>query len=83
MVLAALSLWSNSVCTHTCSPFFEEAPLEVIQYGQKWATNTVVASVKYLWVLATQLDVDLGVGKTGRYSYSSSSSSSRMASIMS
>ena len=40
----------------------KEAPLEVIQDGQNQATNKLVASVKYIWVIATPLAVDLGVG---------------------
>ena len=58
VTLAALSLCSNSVFAHTCSPFFEEAPLKVIQYGQNQATNKLVASVKYIWVLANPLAVE-------------------------
>ena len=40
----------------------EETPLEVTQDGRKRATNKLVASVKYIWVLAAQLDVDLRFG---------------------
>ena len=51
------------LCLHTyLLSLFEESPLEVIQDGRNQDTNKVVASVKYLWVLATPLDVDLGVG---------------------
>ena len=60
--LVALSPWSTSIYMYTCSPFFEEAPLEMIQYNQNRATNKLVASVKYLWVLANPLGLDLGVG---------------------
>ena len=38
--------WSNYVCMHTWYHFFEEVPLEVIQYGQKRAINKVLAKVK-------------------------------------
>ena len=34
------------------------------QDGRNCATNKLVASVKYIWVLATPLSVDLGVGYT-------------------
>ena len=40
----------------------KEAPLEVTQYGQNRATNKLVDSAKYLWVLATPLAVDLRDG---------------------
>ena len=40
----------------------EETPLKVTQYVQIQTTNKLVASVKYLWVLATLLAVDLRVG---------------------
>ena len=40
----------------------EETPLEVTQDGWNQATNKLVYSVKYLWVLATPLAVDLRVG---------------------
>ena len=36
----------------------EETPLDVAQDGRNLATNKLVASVKYLWVLATLLAVD-------------------------
>ena len=36
--------------------------LKVIQDGRNQTTNKMVASVKWLWVLATTLDVDLRVG---------------------
>ena len=40
----------------------EETPLKVTQDGQKWATNKLVDSIKYLWVLVTPLAVELIVG---------------------
>ena len=40
----------------------EEDPIEVIQDGQKKDTNKLVDSVKYIWILATPLYLDLGVG---------------------
>ena len=40
----------------------KETPLEVTQEGQNGATNKLVAGVKYLFVLATPLAVDLRVG---------------------
>ena len=52
------SPWSNSVCMHNCPKFLEEYYLEVIQYGCNWDTNKVIASVNYLWVLATPLSMD-------------------------
>ena len=60
--LVALIPWSKYICTYNCSPFFEEAPLEVIQYGQNRATKKLIAIVKCLWFLATPLVLDLGVG---------------------
>ena len=39
-----------------------ETPLEVTQDSQNRDTIKRVASVKRLWVLATPLSVDLGVG---------------------
>ena len=42
--------------------FIKETPLEVTQDGKNRDTNKLVASVKYIWVLATQLVVDLRVG---------------------
>ena len=39
----------------------EETPLEVTQDSQNRATNKLVASEKYHWVLATPLAVDLRV----------------------
>ena len=62
VTLDAPSPWSNSICTHTFYPFFNESPLEVIQDGKKWDTNKVVARVKYFWVLAIPLAVELGIG---------------------
>ena len=35
----------------------EETPIEVIQDGQNRSTNKLVASVKYIWVLATPLAI--------------------------
>ena len=43
--LTTLSLKSDSVYTHTCSPFFFN-PLEVTRDGQNRPTNKLVASVK-------------------------------------
>ena len=40
----------------------EEISLEVTQDNRNRDTNKLVASVKYLWVLATPLAVYLGVG---------------------
>ena len=40
----------------------EEPPVEVTKDGQKRATNKLVASVKYIWVIATPLAVYIGVG---------------------
>ena len=40
----------------------EETPLKVTQDGKNRNTNKMVDRVKYLWVLATPLDVDVGVG---------------------
>ena len=40
----------------------EETPLEVTQDGQNRATNKLVASLKYIWVLATPLAMDFGFG---------------------
>ena len=40
----------------------EETPIEVTQDGQNQATNILVDSVKYIWVLANPLAVKLGVG---------------------
>ena len=40
----------------------EETPIKVTQYGRNQDTNILAASVKYLWFLATALDVDLIVG---------------------
>ena len=40
----------------------EETPIEVTQDVRNWANNKLFASVKYLWVLATPLAVDLGFG---------------------
>ena len=40
----------------------EETPLKVTQDGRKGATNKLIASVKYLWVIANPLAVDLRVG---------------------
>ena len=40
----------------------EETPLKVTQDGQNRATNKLVAIVKYIWVLANQLAVDLRFG---------------------
>ena len=37
----------------------EETPLEVTEDGRNWATNRLVDSVKYIWVMATPLSVDL------------------------
>ena len=62
VTLDDLSPWSNYVCIHNCYQFFEEYPIEVINYGCHRDTNKVVASVKYLWVLATPLSMDLVVG---------------------
>ena len=42
----------------------EETPFEVTQDSRNRATNKLVASVKQLWVLATPLAVELGVGYT-------------------
>ena len=42
----------------------KEAPIVVIQDGQNLDTNKLVASVKYIWVLATPLSTELGVGQT-------------------
>ena len=39
----------------------EETPLKVTQDGQNRATNKLVTRVKYIWVLATPVDVDLRV----------------------
>ena len=48
---------------HACLiSLLKETPLEVTQNGQNWATNKLVASVKYLWVLATPLAVDVRFG---------------------
>ena len=46
VTMSALSLWSNSVYTHTCSPFFEGSLHKVIQVGKNWVTDKVVAIVK-------------------------------------
>ena len=46
VTFADISSWSKSVCTHTCSPFFEEYPTEVIHDGLNRDTNKVVAIVK-------------------------------------
>ena len=40
----------------------EETPLEVTQDGRNHATNKLIASVKWIWFLATPLAVDLKVG---------------------
>ena len=40
----------------------EETPLKVTQDGKNRATNKLVAIVKYIWVLATPLVVDLRYG---------------------
>ena len=40
----------------------EETPIEVTQDGINRATNELVASVKYIWVLSTPLAVDRIVG---------------------
>ena len=40
----------------------EETLLKATKDGRNQTTNKLVASVKYLWVLATQLYVDLRVG---------------------
>ena len=50
------------ICMHAhLLSILEEAPLEVIQDGQNWDTNKLVASVKYIWVVANPLSVELGV----------------------
>ena len=54
---------------HDALPIFmslvtEEIPLEVTQDGQNRATNKLVASFKYIWVLASALDVDGRVSST-------------------
>ena len=51
------------LCLHAyLISLIEETTLEVTQDGQNRATNKLVDSVKYLWVLATPLSVDLRVG---------------------
>ena len=62
VTLDALSPCSKSVCTHTCFKFFYEDPIKLIQDGRNRDTYKLLDSVKYTWVLATLLDVDLGVG---------------------
>ena len=61
MTLATLKslVW---ICLHEhVLSLIQEAPLEFIQYGQSWDTNKLVASVKYIWVLAISLDTYLEV----------------------
>ena len=42
----------------------EETTLEATQDSQNRATNKLVVSVKYIWILATELNVELGVDST-------------------
>ena len=60
--LVNLIPWSDSVCTHTYSPFFYETPLDVIQDRKNQATKKLLASAKYHWFLETPLVVYLRVG---------------------
>ena len=40
----------------------EETPLEVTQYVRNQDNNKLLAGLKYLWVLATPLSLDIRVG---------------------